>query len=1368
MPAPVSEQPRLLFCAFDVVPAPSAMSRRLTEYLRAVGDSFQTVVLTIKTPDHSHIEKYHGARLLRVPVGAGDLPSKVQAFERAVKRQVESEEYLAVHFFDPFGGYVLCEMKGELGFKVIYDATAFPSAEWPLRHPALAENRRFLARARRQELFCLMNADAVIVGSQVTRAWVSGMGVEDTVVHLVPPPVDLTPYTPDVMGRPDASPMKLVHLGSAHDGHALREVMEAMRLALQSVDARLTVVGPREPEEQARLEHHARELALVGKFELQEPVTHDDIHKILATADVGLASITDGERAQVMGVGLSRVTEYLAAGRPVLATDLPLARELVPEGAGLFWAPGDVAGLAQAIVTLARDPERRRAMGEVARTAAEGRVGRWLQRALLAAYRTATGRDDLGTHQPEEGAHGDAADATQMGAVPGSPEPADVTQVGVAIPVAAEEREPTDPALVAPRKEGDTDRALLADRPAVVGTPLREVTPVGPSPFPVEPAREPREFTPIGPTPFSAEGPTTDPSGLVPPSPSVMGTPLPEAPPPAESTAAHRFDGEVRPAVGPSVPLATPPDDLREAEAAFASTDPAGRTAPAPTVMGTPLSETGTPPAAGPWEETTGAGVAAAPSGFDVLNEPADDGTTTDSLPPLAGPPPGVDAGPATASLGPSDTAGRADVAGLAPAVTAPDLPGPQSTVADEAALTQDRVDAPAPVSPPEEAAPRMGPASAVEAAEGVPQSALESTAPAAPSGAQRGPVSEGVPTSPQGASAPFDRGTPDSAPPSQVVARPEETGAAAVAIQAEAQPREALPAPLPQPDAVPTPAEASPTSAVASAATASLPGAPQEHSSGAESASTSPMPATSAPTPLDSGSGAPSALATPLASAGAVTDLGTANQAPQPTAGPTVPTAGSQPAAQGVLTAVPTASTAGQASTSTTGSPDAAGAPSTAPFIPFSMPAAPISTASLPSAVAFGTGSAAQASSELSAAPVAPTLAAPAPFVPFAAAPGPGSVAQASSQLSAAPVAPGVTAPAPFVPFAAAPGAPQASSQLSAAPVAPTVTAPAPFVPFAAAPGPGSTAQASSPLPAAPVAPTVTAPAPFVPFAAAPGPGSTAQASSQLPATPVAPGVTAPAPFVPFAAAPGAPQASSQLSAAPVAPSPAAPAPFVPFAAAPTSSGAPFIPFSAPPLPAASGPIAPLAAAPALPLPALPGEPPPIALGVLVPPILRPVAAPPPSEPPVVVGVVVPPILAFVSPAPGPVPAASIPEGRRVTAVGMASPVAPEPVRPARRATPLRGTAAARPLGFDHAGGHGPGLDDIEEISGDEVMEVSDDPQVMEVEELQAQSVETATSPPPSALDPWLAQMVHGYCPPESHLFDRHVPPTTMPGRDT
>ncbi len=74
--------------------------------------------------------------------------------------------------------------------------------------------------------------------------------------------------------------------------------------------------------------------------------------------------------------------------------------------------------------------------------------------------------------------------------------------------------------------------------------------------------------------------------------------------------------------------------------------------------------------------------------------------------------------------------------------------------------------------------------------------------------------------------------------------------------------------------------------------------------------------------------------------------------------------------------------------------------------------------------------------------------------------------------------------------------------------------------------------------------------------------------------------------------------------------------------------------------------------------------------------------------------------------------------------------------------------------------------------MSADEVLELpaadtEDEAPVMEMEAESFMTVDSDASPPPSAIDPWLAQLVHGYCPPEADLFDRHTPPTTMPGRD-
>ena len=375
----LSDLPRLLLCSFDVLPGPSGSSRRVTEYLKALPDRFSVVVLSVKTPDHSHIEKYQGARLLRVPVGAGDLASRIQSFERAVRRQLESEEYALVHFTDPFGGYALCELKGDYGYRLVYEAQGFPSQELRYTHPQLEGDRKFLSKVRRQELFCLMNADRVVTGSPTTRSFIHSLGVGHDAVQVVRAPVDLGPYSPEALGSPDGTPMRLMYLGSQVAWQGLAGLLRGLALAVRDVDVRLTLVGARHPDWQPHLEDLVAELGLKQHVEFQPPVAHDDVAKVLALADVGVLPLDDVDRNRLQGGALSKVSEYLAAGRPVLAADLPVARELVPSSAGVFYPPGDAQALADHLIALARDVPRRIALGKQARAYAE----QWLDAGLI-------------------------------------------------------------------------------------------------------------------------------------------------------------------------------------------------------------------------------------------------------------------------------------------------------------------------------------------------------------------------------------------------------------------------------------------------------------------------------------------------------------------------------------------------------------------------------------------------------------------------------------------------------------------------------------------------------------------------------------------------------------------------------------------------------------------------------------------------------------------------------------------------------------------------------------------------------------------------------------------------------------------------
>ncbi|MBK7865181.1 MAG: glycosyltransferase [Archangiaceae bacterium] len=463
--------------------------------MKGLADRFQVVVLSTKTPDHSHIERYHGARLLRVPVGSGDLQSRIQAFDRAVRRQLESEEYAVAHFFDPFGGYALCEARGQYGFRLVYDAQTFPSQELRYTHPGTESDRRFLSKVRRQELYCLMNADAVICGSEVTRDWVLSLGAPPMSLHVFPQPVDPAPFAGPAVGRPDGTPMKLLHLGSQLPYQGLSTLLRAMQIALQKADLRLMVVGPRVPDGQVPFDELVAELKLTGKVEFVAPVPHDDLPKVLANSDVGVLALDGSDRNRGQGGPLAKVADYLTAGRPVIAADLPVTRELLPEGARLLFPPDDFKALAELLVKLASSPALRVELGEAARAGSKRFDAPTVRGRLIGLYDLLSARGKA--NAPSE-AQGEITELRKTaggeGAHPARPD---------AAPSETLDEEPEAPPVVAgqalEQPAGHDERARAAvTEPGVAAQSTPEPTPI------IKARRKKKttdEMTPIGRAP---------------------------------------------------------------------------------------------------------------------------------------------------------------------------------------------------------------------------------------------------------------------------------------------------------------------------------------------------------------------------------------------------------------------------------------------------------------------------------------------------------------------------------------------------------------------------------------------------------------------------------------------------------------------------------------------------------------------------------------------------------------------------------------------------------------------------------------------------------------------------------------------------
>jgi glycosyltransferase involved in cell wall biosynthesis len=223
--------------------------------------------------------------------------------------------------------------------------------------------------ARLFECGLLRAADHTLYINEELRDYGIGLGADPKRAHMIRTGVDLSRFRPDLDTHAlraqwgiAESDVVLLFIGWLYE-HAGVDVL-MRQLAALPPHVRLLVVGVGDMEQKLKALH--AELGLGNRviFTGQQP--YDLAPQFMALADVcTLYSTINNITRHIVPI---KTYEYMAAGRPVLASPLPGVMRDVPPGNGVLYIPEtDLASALQSLL----DPTYRHALGTQARTFVE-------------------------------------------------------------------------------------------------------------------------------------------------------------------------------------------------------------------------------------------------------------------------------------------------------------------------------------------------------------------------------------------------------------------------------------------------------------------------------------------------------------------------------------------------------------------------------------------------------------------------------------------------------------------------------------------------------------------------------------------------------------------------------------------------------------------------------------------------------------------------------------------------------------------------------------------------------------------------------------------------------------------------------------
>jgi glycosyltransferase involved in cell wall biosynthesis len=361
--------PRLLYTSFDEVPSAKGASTHIEAFAEGLGAQFGGVVLATPGPADVPPRPFApGVQQVVLGCPDDDVLGRALTFRAKLLALVGEQAFDLIHFRSIFEGYALARHKEQIGARLLYEVNGFPSIELKYTYPRLRGDERLRAKLVHQECVCLTAADRIVTVSRLSRAFIAERGIAPDKVAVVPNGVDPSLFAYHEPPVPDAGPLRLLYVGTLSTWQGVEVLLAAVRRVQAVRPVELRLIGPTPRGRRAVVERLARRLGLEGAVFLAGSCERRQLVAELHRAHAAVVPLLPVDRNLLQGCCPLKMLEALAAGCPVIASDLPVVREIAtPEAHFVPVEAGRTESLAAAILRLDAEPELGRRLARQAR-----------------------------------------------------------------------------------------------------------------------------------------------------------------------------------------------------------------------------------------------------------------------------------------------------------------------------------------------------------------------------------------------------------------------------------------------------------------------------------------------------------------------------------------------------------------------------------------------------------------------------------------------------------------------------------------------------------------------------------------------------------------------------------------------------------------------------------------------------------------------------------------------------------------------------------------------------------------------------------------------------------------------------------------
>ncbi|WP_028888853.1 glycosyltransferase [Tenacibaculum ovolyticum] len=256
------------------------------------------------------------------------------------------------HFRDVWSGM---GMVLETGFKTIFEVNALTSIELPCRYPNLTPV--FLEKIKTLEKKCLDNTDVIITPSSVTKKYIQkAYKIQEEKIVVIPNGA----HIPDSFERPKDIPEEyIIYFGAIQPWQGVDVLLKAMTYLSDFSNLKLVICLSVKEKMFKPFKRMVEKLNIEDKVIIKTKLPKSELYNYIHYAKASIAPLTLCDRNIIQGCCPIKIIETMACKTAIIASNIPVVKELVSEKEAVLFEPDREQDLARCIRFILDEPDKR-------------------------------------------------------------------------------------------------------------------------------------------------------------------------------------------------------------------------------------------------------------------------------------------------------------------------------------------------------------------------------------------------------------------------------------------------------------------------------------------------------------------------------------------------------------------------------------------------------------------------------------------------------------------------------------------------------------------------------------------------------------------------------------------------------------------------------------------------------------------------------------------------------------------------------------------------------------------------------------------------------------------------------------------------